>query len=601
VLQIKEGQAQAALLTDEIGKLENEVSENTQALKTATNLREKEIAAFSAEEKDLLEAIGGLKAAIEVLSKHQSFVQFSSGAGGNLAETLERQMRIHADMFRGALSPSQQDTLSSFLQAPQDYFDATPTFKQAYGAQSGSIYGILTQMLETFDANLKGTQAAEQKKQSDYAGLKAAKEQQISEGQAQIQTKTGQLGDTKATIANNEQEKQDTEGTLSADELFLRKLKEHCSATDSEWEERQKARQLELDAVQKAIAVLNADEARDLFTRTLHPSFIQEGVVTHSSRRSDASEALMAASQRFHNPRLATLATQVRLDAFTKVKAAIDELIAQLLEDKKDEIQHRDFCTKETNANEQEHLETQNTAARVTETIQKLESDIAKLQEEIESLVARITDLQVQLKSASETRTKESKVFQATVADQQETQRLLSIAHGILAEVFEASPSMLQEPTSEPAGPPPPPGFKEYQQQDASGGVMKMIQQIIEDAKAMEIDALKDEQEAVEAMAQFTQETTTSIDTMTREMTNKRAVKGQKEVQVSAKETELESLKSTLTSLEQQSVDLHKACDFVVKNFDVRQTARDEEVEALRQVKAILSGSKFEVGPDVAP
>merc|ERR1712012_204726 len=111
------------------------------------------------------------------------------------------------------------------------------------------------------------------------------------------------------------------------------------------------------------------------------------------------------------------------------------------------------------------------------------------------------------------------------------------------------------------------------------------------DAKAMEIDALKDEQEAVEAIAQFTQETTTSIDTMTREMTNKRAVKGQKEVQVCAKETELESLKSTLTSLEQQSVDLHKACDFVVKNFDVRQTARDEEVEALRQVKAILSGS----------
>lgn len=352
--------------------------------------------------------------------------------------------------------------------------------------------------------------------------------------------------------------------------------------------------------MQKAIAVLNADEARDLFTRTLHPSFIQEGVVSHSSRRSKASEALMSAAQRFHNPRLAALATQVRLDAFTKVKAAIDELIAQLLQDKKDEIQHRDFCTKETNSNEQETLETQNTAARVTETIHKLQSDIAKLQEEIESLEAGITDLQVQLKAASETRTKESKVFQATVADQQETQRLLGIAHGILAEVFETNPSMLQEPASEPAGPPPPPGFKEYKQQDAGTGVMKMIQQIAEDARAMVADAVKAEQEAVEAIAQFTQETTATIDTMTREIINKRAVKGQKEGQLSAKETELESLKSTLTSLEQQNVDLHKACDFVVKNFDIRQTARDQEVEALRQVKAILSGSKFEVGPEAA-
>ena len=31
-----------------------------------------------------------------------------------------------------------------------------------------------------------------------------------------------------------------------------------------------------------------------------------------------------------------------------------------------------------------------------------------------------------------------------------------------------------------------------------------------------------------------------------------------------------------------------------MKNFDIRQTARDEEIEALKQAKAILSGAKFE-------
>ncbi len=35
-------------------------------------------------------------------------------------------------------------------------------------------------------------------------------------------------------------------------------------------------------------------------------------------------------------------------------------------------------------------------------------------------------------------------------------------------------------------------------------------------------------------------------------------------------------------------------CDFVMKNFETRQTARDEEIEALKQAKAILSGAKFE-------
>jgi len=39
--------------------------------------------------------------------------------------------------------------------------------------------------------------------------------------------------------------------------------------------------------------------------------------------------------------------------------------------------------------------------------------------------------------------------------------------------------------------------------------------------------------------------------------------------------------------------ELHSSCDFITKNFEIRQTARDEEIEALNQAKAILSGSKF--------
>ena len=36
--------------------------------------------------------------------------------------------------------------------------------------------------------------------------------------------------------------------------------------TDSEWEERQKTRQLEMEACSKALAVLSSDDAHDLFT-----------------------------------------------------------------------------------------------------------------------------------------------------------------------------------------------------------------------------------------------------------------------------------------------------------------------------------------------
>ena len=36
-----------------------------------------------------------------------------------------------------------------------------------------------------------------------------------------------------------------------------------------------------------------------------------------------------------------------------------------------------------------------------------------------------------------------------------------------------------------------------------------------------------------------------------------------------------------LQMLANESADLHSSCDFILKNFDVRQGARDDEIEAL--------------------
>ena len=59
------------------------------------------------------------------------------------------------------------------------------------------------------------------------------------------------------------------EGTLlSAGEEFLIMLKEKCFVTDEEWQERQKTRQMEMQACSKALAVLSSDDAHDLFKTT---------------------------------------------------------------------------------------------------------------------------------------------------------------------------------------------------------------------------------------------------------------------------------------------------------------------------------------------
>ena len=75
-------------------------------------------------------------------------------------------------------------------------------------------------------------------------------------------------------------------------------LKEKCQMTDSEWEERQKTRQLEREAVSKALAVLSGDDAHDLFTRTFNPALLQEESSMHSARRLLAAKLLSEISDR---------------------------------------------------------------------------------------------------------------------------------------------------------------------------------------------------------------------------------------------------------------------------------------------------------------
>merc|ERR1711959_90352 len=375
-----------------------------------------------------------------------------------VAATVQNEMQKHASLLTGVLTHKQRRAASAFIQAPEDYFDAAPTFKQSYAPQSGEIFGILRQMKETFEANLAASQKEEAASQKAYEELKAAKEEQIAAGQTQIDTKTQELADTDEKNAQAKEDVTDTKKSLSADEQFLMMLKEKCSMTDSEWEERQKTRQLEMEACSKALAVLSSDDAHDLFTKTFNPSLLQKENSMNSERRTQASKLLSAVAQKMQNPRLATLAVRVRLDAFVRVKKAIDDMVSQLLKEKEDEIKHKDFCVSEFNKNELETEKKERQKSDLTAKIEDLELTIKQLTEAIDTLKSEVAEMQVQLKRAGEDREKENKEFQMTIADQRATQKLLTAALNILKGFYEkkAAAALLQK--QEPAGPPPP-GF----------------------------------------------------------------------------------------------------------------------------------------------
>merc|ERR1712050_348865 len=108
---------------------------------------------------------------------------------------------------------------------------------------------------------------------------------------------------------------------------------------------------------------------------------------------------------------------------------------------------------------------------------------------------------------------------------------------------------------------------------------MSMIQQIISDAKAMEAEAIRSEEDAQKAYE---------------DIVNKSEEKAKAEADLVETKEAKEAAMLELEQLSNYNAELHQSCDFVLKNFELRQTPRDEEVEALKQAKAILSGAKFE-------
>merc|ERR1719327_2006782 len=266
----------------------------------------------------------------------------------NVAVKVDSAIRVHDRVAarRSTLSPEQRKQVVAFVQAPSDFFDAEPTFKQSYAPQSGAIFGILKQMKETFETNLASSQKEEMTSQSAYEDLKSAKESEISAGSDLLDTKTQELADTDAKLASDKQDLDDTRNSLAADQKFLMNLKETCQMTDQEYAERTKTRTEEIKAVSEALAILSSDDAHDTFTSTFN--FLQTG---QKSTREAASAKVAATARKFSNPRMSALATSMKLDAFKDVIKDIDGMVKDLKAEKAADVKQKDFCVEALHKN----------------------------------------------------------------------------------------------------------------------------------------------------------------------------------------------------------------------------------------------------------
>jgi len=265
-------------------------------------------------------------------------------------------------------------------------------------------------------------------------------------------------------------------------------------------------------------------------------------------------------------------------------------MITALKTEQADDVTKKDFCVKELNENERNLELKARDLAETGASIDMMTSYIKNFDENIAELHAQVAEARVQLKRAGEDREAENSDFQTTVADQRATQTLLAAALNTLKGFYDRKNEAFVQ---EQAGPPPPTGFKKMTDQGASGGVMGMLEQIIAEAKQLEQDAITAESDSQKAYETFVKDTNKLFEDRFRDLANKNALKAQYEEDLVAAESTKDTQTTEQSELQNENADLHKQCDFLMANFDIRAAALEQEQESLSQAKSILSGSSM--------
>jgi len=469
---------------------------------------------------------------------------------------------------------------------------------KSYNSASGAIFGILSEMKDEFGRDLSEAQTGELRAMISFQKLHTAKMQEIDAATKLKDEKTAALAQATQDDAQAKTDVEDTQAQMEQDQKFLLNLKKDCKIADEEYAVRCKVRADEVVALGEALKILTDDSARDLFGKTM--SFLQTDAVSSSRARVLAENRLrnlavtriLKTAKMTKNFQLASLAVSTQLDAFTKIKQIMDDFKVELQKQQKDEYEKNDFCKAELDTNEDttkvKSQEKDDLDDKLAETVNAIEV----LTKEIDALNKEVGEMRVSLKRAGEDRKAENQAFQSQVADQR---AVVNILNKVLArlKMFYAKKGFVQtsQDSSEGQAPPPKPKAKQ-EKSGGAGGVMQLITMIIEDAQREEQELVMTEQKAQEAYAGFVTETNNCLAACDKSISEKEEAKAGRESDKSETEAGLMAVNAELTSLTDLNIGLHKDCDFLMENFEIRQTARKAEMDAIDEAKAILSGAK---------
>jgi len=599
-------------LNTEVADLASSIQKNEADLASATALREKEHADFSATEKELTDSIDTLARASSVLRK--------GGMGGPALKAAMAQIASSMDVVLNSASIDVQDRrkLSALLEASTQEDDDLPTGAPeaaAYESHSDSILDTLADLKVKAEGERSDARKEESNRKHAYEMLRQSLSDQIS-------TQNRDMRNAQSLIAKKSEAKGNAEGdldegskTLSSDKQYLSDLVQMCDIKASDWASRQKSRSEELAALQKAVDFMSSEkfqaaagravnrmtngaggeawqkENEAVAARARQFSFMELSSTVSMKVKDDdirdrVAALLQATADKVASVGLAQLAQQTRMGdgPFDKVKGLISDMIAKLTDQAAKETNHNAFCESET---AESKAKRDNLSARADDLSTRVDASntaIAELKAEIADLSKQVAEMDTNMAEATALRQKENAEYTASTNDLRVGQEAISGAIAALQEYYQEKPSLLQGPEF---GGPVFSGGLEKKSDSANGIVaivencLNLVTNMLSQAEAAEqtnsraYNKMKDENEVNRAMKVTESKTKTQevarLTNLLNDLSNDRESNG----------AELDAVLAYIDKLKAK-------CEHKPMSFEERAARRQTEIDSLKQAMDIL-------------
>merc|ERR1719506_845700 len=292
---------------------------------------------------------------------------------------------------------------------------------------------------------------------------------------------------------------------------------------------------------------------------------------------------------------------------FDSIKNMIQKMIFHLMDEQKNEDEHKHWCDKElTNTDlmitekTAKKDDSEATITQLTEKIQDLKNGITSNQDAVALSEKEISDRTADRAAAKAENS-------ATIKDAEDAQSAVAEAIAVLTtfyknsgevqkeawESFAQTSATVRRAGNEPGETAPEPELwgsdaDTYTGTEGGASVIGMLEKVATDFAEMESQARADETEQQDVFDAFLTDTHMDKAEKTKDTDMKNSRKGRYEDKKSGQEESLEHTTKELESTEQYEQDLQKACVDGDSSYAARKDARTQEISALREAQDIL-------------